>query len=349
MTVFVADIASYQHGLIPAALRPDCAGLFIKATQGATYVDPDYAGWLTEAKTAGLIVAAYHYIDGSSPTAQAAWLKTHIGDPSLPVMLDFEEGGFRQALDVADAMTAAELHPRLLYFAHGRWASLGSPALAAPLASRGLALINAAYPTMKAGTPVALYPGDNATEWAGYGGVTPSLWQFTDAGIESGQRIDINAYRGSATQLARLLDTTAPSAPTPTGSKPAPSWPTVSPGTTGPWVTLLQRALMLAGQDPKGVDGHYGGNTKVAVDAAQKAFKIHVDSQVGPVTWQHLRARTLVVQRALVGEGLGDGGTDSTAGPATATEVLAFQRHRKLPPDGIVGKHTSKALGIPAA
>ncbi len=348
MTVFVADIASYQHGLIPAALRPDCAGLFIKSTQGSSYVDPDYAGWLTEAKTAGLIVAAYHYIDGTSPAAQAAWLKARIGDTSLPVMLDFEQSTWQQALDVADAMTADGLHPRLLYFARSRWETLGSPGLAAPLAARGIALINAAYPTMKAGTPAALYPGDDAPQWAQYGGVTPSLWQFTDAGTEAGQRIDINAYRGSATQLARLLDTTPPSTPKPSGPK-AVAWPTVSPGNAGPWVTLLQRALMLAGQDPKGVDGHYGGNTKSAVDAVQKAFGIHVDSQVGPVTWQHLRARTLTVQKALVGEGLGAGGTDSTAGPATADEVLSFQRLRKLKQDGIVGPRTSRALGIHAA
>lgn len=342
MTVFVADIASYQHGLIPAALRPDCAGLFIKATQGSSYVDPDYAGWLTEAKAAGLIVAAYHYIDGTSPAAQAAWLKARIGDTSLPVMLDFEQSTWQQALDVADAMTADGLHPRLLYFARSRWETLGSPGLAAPLAARGIALINAAYPTMKAGEPAALYPGDDAPQWAQYGGVAPSLWQFTDAGTEAGQRIDINAYRGSATQFAKLLDTTPPSTPK------TVSWPTVSPGNAGPWVTLLQRALMLTGKDPKGVDGHYGGNTKAAVDAAQKAFGIHVDSQVGPITWQHLRARTLTVQKALAAHGYGRGGTDSTAGPETAAELVAYQDVRKLLPDGICGPRTSRALGIRA-
>ena len=128
-----------------------------------------------------------------------------------------------------------------------------------------------------------------------------------------------------------------------------PGRPQVVEGNTGYWVEVLQRSLMLAGQDPKGVDAHFGANTLAAVKAVQAAFGIHVDGQCGPVTWQHLETRTLAVQHALVGEGLGAGGTDSVAGPDTAQEVLAFQRERKLKQDSIVGKRTSKALGIPAA
>lgn len=349
MTVFVADIASYQQGLIPAELVPSCVCLEVKCTQGSTYVDPLYAGWIAEAKTVGLIPGAYHYLDGSSPAAQAAWLKAHIVDTTLPVMLDFEETGFPHAMDVADAMTQAGLRPKLLYFAHNRWVSLGSPPLLASLASRGLSLINAAYPTSKAGSPAGLYPGDSAPEWDEYGGVVPAMWQFTDAGVESGQRIDINAYKGTGAQLAALLGENAPTVPKPPTPKPtATAWPTQQLGSSGYFVGVLQRALMLAGQDPKGVDSHFGQNTLAAVEAAQHAFGIHVDGECGNVSWQHLEARTLVVQRALVERGLGAGGTDSVAGPATASETLAFQREHGLKQDGLVGKNTSAKLGIPA-
>jgi peptidoglycan hydrolase-like protein with peptidoglycan-binding domain len=345
MTSYVADIASFQQGLVPAELRPTCVALEIKATQGSTYVDPDYAGWLTEAKTTGLIPIAYHYLDGTAPAAQAAWLKAHIVDTTLPVMLDFEEGGFQQALEVADAMTTAGLRPKLLYFARGRWETLGSPALAAPLATRGLSLINAAYPSTAAGTAVALYPGDNAPEWAPYGGVTPLLWQYTDNAELAEQRIDVNAYKGTGTQLAALLGETAPKQPAAT---PVLSWPSQQSGSAGYFTEIVQRAVMLAGQDPKGVDAQFGANTQAAVEAAQKAYGIHIDGQVGPVTWGKLQARTLEVQRALASRGFGAGGTDSVAGPETAQEAENFQRSKRLLEDGICGAHTSAALGIPA-
>lgn len=209
MTLFVADIASYQAGLVPAALRPDCAALIVKCTQGSTYVDPQYAAWLDEARHAGLLVGAYHYVDNSPPMAQAVNLKTNIIDPSLVVMLDEEQAGLAQTLAVADAMKGLGLHVRLLYLARSYWSALGSPDLAGPLGRRGISLVNAAYPSAAAARPVQLYPGDSAAQWGAYGGVTPALWQFTEAATEAGQRIDVSAYRGTLAGLTDLFTTSA--------------------------------------------------------------------------------------------------------------------------------------------
>lgn len=214
MTFYIADIASYQKGLVPAALRPGIAALIVKCTQGSSYVDPFYAGWLTQARGTGLLLGAYHYVDGSSPQAQAANLKAHIVDPSLVVMLDSEDGNLLQQLEVADAMDALGLHVRIDYLARSYWAEIGSPDLAAPFGSRGLALVNAAYPTAAAGTPAGLYPGDGSTGWNQYGGIDPTLWQFTNAADEDGQRIDVSAFRGSLAQLQALFNS-APAAPAP--------------------------------------------------------------------------------------------------------------------------------------
>lgn len=205
MTVFIADIASYQAGLIPADLKPACVGLWVKCTQGSGYVNPYYEAWLAESKAAGLITAAYHYVDNSAPTAQAANLKAHIIDPAIPVMIDEESVSLQQALDVADAMTAAGLRVKLMYLSRTYWQSLGAPDLAAPLGARGLHLIEASYRTMAAGTTGQLYPGDAAPEWAPYGGVTPALLQFTATDQLAGQLLDCNAYRGTAAELAALL------------------------------------------------------------------------------------------------------------------------------------------------
>lgn len=207
MTLFVADIASYQAGLVPAQLKPDIAALIIKCTQGTNYVNPDYAAWLDEAGAAGLPVGAYHYVDDTDPATQAAWLKANIVDPTLAVMLDEESAGFSQALAVADAMDAGGLHVRLMYLARSYWQTLGSPDLSAPFNARGLALVNASYQSTASGSPAQLYPGDAAAGWDPYGGVTPTLYQFTDSATESGQSIDVSAFRGGFAALTALFTT----------------------------------------------------------------------------------------------------------------------------------------------
>jgi Glycosyl hydrolases family 25/Putative peptidoglycan binding domain len=348
MTVFIADIASYQQGLVPAALVPSCAALEIKVTEGSSYVDPDYAAWLPAAKAAGLLVIAYHYLDTSPAAAQAAWLKSHIVDTTLPIMLDVENGTLANALDVSDAMTALGLRPKLFYFAHSYWQTQGEPDLAAPLGSRGLSLINASYPSNASGSPVALYPGDSGSGWDPYGGVTPALWQYTDAGDEDGQHVDVNAYRGTAAALAVLLGE-----PTPTGAPAAAGsaltgWPELRQGSSGTWVSIAQQAVKLAGQNPAAVDGRFGPQTQAAVEGAQQALGDTRDGVVGPQTWGSLQQRTLVVQNALTAIGLGAGGTDSIAGPDTAAEVIAAQARFAIAQDGIVGPETSGKLGIAA-
>jgi peptidoglycan hydrolase-like protein with peptidoglycan-binding domain len=157
-----------------------------------------------------------------------------------------------------------------------------------------------------------------------------------------GQDVDLDEAVAGANGLWMPTGTPAP-------PPPAPSRPTVYDGQSGYWVEILQRSLMLDGQDPQGVDGLFGGHTLAAVKAAQGKFGIQVDGVVGNVTWGHLEARTLVVQRALVEQGYGAGGTDSVAGPTTAHEVTAFQSaNHHLLVDGVVGAHTSAALHIPA-
>ncbi len=47
-------------------------GIVHKATQGATYVDPKYAGRVKAAKSAGLLWGAYHFGTGADVDAQLA-------------------------------------------------------------------------------------------------------------------------------------------------------------------------------------------------------------------------------------------------------------------------------------
>jgi lysozyme len=52
------------------------AAVILKATQGTGFVDPTFLLRVAEAKAAGLLVGAYHFLDGSSPAEQVAHFLT---------------------------------------------------------------------------------------------------------------------------------------------------------------------------------------------------------------------------------------------------------------------------------
>lgn len=295
MTVFIADIASYQAGLNLSALT-DCVAVEVKCTEGATYANPDYAGWVAQGHSDGLPLLAYHYVDGSAASAQATNLKSHISDSSLRVMFDAEKGSvdLPHTLAVVDASVAAGLSPRFLYLPRWFWQQIGSPDLSGPLGSRGLLLINAAYPSSNTGTAAALYPGDNAAGWEPYGGVTPTLYQFTSTALEGGQKVDVNAFRGTRDGFLTLLGGSSSRITDPAPS--APAWPGVD-FIYKPGVRLVASTAVKTWQTQmrnRGwtitADGLYGPGSETVCRAFQQDSNAHgwpltVDGVVGPKTW----------------------------------------------------------------
>lgn len=210
MSILGPDISSYEQGLNVAALSDPF--VMMKCTEGTYYADPDYAGWLAQAKASKKLAVAYHFVKTeSSAQAQAVWLAAHIGDMSVPVMLDVETEGSSAphlplVLDVIDAMHGRGLNVRLVYLPRWFWQQIGSPDLTS-LTQRHVGVVASAYPGRRGLNPPVSYQGsggDAGAGWAPYGGVTPVLWQFTDAAVEQ-QTMDFNAYRGTINQLAALL------------------------------------------------------------------------------------------------------------------------------------------------
>lgn len=210
MTIFGPDISSYQQGMNVSALTDPF--VILKCTEGTYLADAEYAGWMAQAKASHKVVIPYHFVKTeASAQAQAAMLAAHIGDGSLPVMLDVETEGASVpnlpfVLSVIDAMRSRGLNVRLVYLPRWYWQQIGSPDLTA-LSSRGVGVVSSAYPRSGPMAPVSGYAadgGDHGVGWAPYGGVTPVLWQFTNAGTEQ-QNIDFNAFRGTIDQLAALL------------------------------------------------------------------------------------------------------------------------------------------------
>jgi hypothetical protein len=85
-------------------------------------------------------------------------------------------------------------NPRLVYLPHWWWQQIGSPDLT-PLARAGLSLISSDYTSYS----------DNGPGWTPYGGMTPVIWQYTDAQPFNGQSVDFNAYKGTVDELRVLL------------------------------------------------------------------------------------------------------------------------------------------------
>ncbi|MCA1191604.1 glycoside hydrolase family 25 protein [Saccharopolyspora sp. 6V] len=183
---------------------------FLKATEGSSFVDKRFSANLANARSAGLLVAAYHY---QRSTASAAAQVAHIQrvvPRDVPVILDVEDGSGNAALtrDLNARLNAAGYRTPLLYLPRWYWQQIGSPSLA------GLPpLWFSRYPDNRGGTASGIYGRVPASYWNGYGGLDVAVLQFTSSATVAGHTpVDANAYRGTREQLAALLGG-APAAP----------------------------------------------------------------------------------------------------------------------------------------
>jgi hypothetical protein len=75
------DISSNNHnGMLfnwPDAFAAGYEVVYIKATQGDSYLNPYLIADVKDARAAGFKVGIYHYFDSSEPELQASWFKTN--------------------------------------------------------------------------------------------------------------------------------------------------------------------------------------------------------------------------------------------------------------------------------
>src|ERR1700740_1399893 len=78
MSDVVIDISHYENVSqdFVSTAQAGIAAVILKATQGTAFVDPTFLPRVAEARAAGLLVGAYHFLDGSSPAAQVAHFLT---------------------------------------------------------------------------------------------------------------------------------------------------------------------------------------------------------------------------------------------------------------------------------
>lgn len=199
------DVSHYQAGLkLNGALA--CVA---KATQGTSYVDPTYSGFRKQSAALGIPFSGYHWIDTTDPASQARWY--HDNAAGAPCMWDAEAPGATVPRILAATAVLKALGGRAwgAYLPHWWWQGhIGSPDLR-PLQAAGLALVSSDYRIVPPGAG-----------WVPYGGVAPTVWQFTDKKPFGGQLCDFNRFNGTPAQLAALFAGTTPSPQPPQPPKP---------------------------------------------------------------------------------------------------------------------------------
>lgn len=272
MTIFFPDVSGYQNGLV---FNSDNVAIIAKATEGVYYRDAAFAGFQRQAASAGAVFSGYHFVkQEGSAAAQAQYYHDFAGN--TPVMLDVEsEGsskpGMIEIMSFINTTKNLGGRPWGVYLPHWYWQEIGSPDLT-PIRDAGAVLVSSSY----------IAYSDTGPGWAGYGGMAPTVWQYTDAFSYKGWSIDFNAYRGSVADFHTLV-TGAGSPPPPPAGEPVVSLahvigsakvdPARPTGETSNWndVIWVEKALnaegLLASQY---VDGSYGSMTVAAYAAWQR-------------------------------------------------------------------------------
>lgn len=202
---FGLDISHHQAAALDLAQcrREGIAFVFLKATEGSGFVDPEFRANLAEARAAGLLVAAYHYVRfDASAAGQVANVRRAV-PRDVPVIPDVEAGSGPLSItrEVIAGLRAAGYTVPLSYIPRWYWQQIGSPSLV------GLPpLWSSRYPDNAVGSLADEWADVPARYWDGYGGLPVAVLQFTSSVRIAGHApLDANAFRGTREQLAALL------------------------------------------------------------------------------------------------------------------------------------------------
>lgn len=209
MTLYGIDISNHQGAFdFAQARREGFVFATHKVTEGDYYRDPYWprARDLMREHFPGLF-GGYHFARNNiDVNRQADALLAHLGDTSIPIQLDYEDTGTRGSIDNMKALIRAIEERGMRVFANylPRWYWTGH--MGAPRLDGTPPIWNSHYVT-GTGYASVLYPGDGFAGWAEFhtGAPPVEILQFSEQGQVAGQKVDVNAYRGTEQQLRGLF------------------------------------------------------------------------------------------------------------------------------------------------
>lgn len=218
------DISNWQNGINLDAVPYDF--IIAKATQGKTYVSPDCARQVEQARARGKLFGVYHYIDGSSAIGEADFfidnIENWVGEGML--CLDWESnqnsawGNEDYLRQVAQRVIDRTGIPPVIYVQQSRMAQVK------PIAD-----------ALNCALWIAQYANVNATGYQdapwNEGAYSCAIRQYSSCGRLSGYsgNLDLNkAYMDAAAWKKYANPSGGASAPSPAPSKPSASAPSGS-------------------------------------------------------------------------------------------------------------------------
>lgn len=204
--IYGVDISNWQKGFdVKALVGEGFDFIFAKCSQGSGFVDPFYAGFCTQAREAGLLFSAYHFVDTSDPAAQARNIDRAVRDKSIPLMLDLEPADSRPTMlhfdSVKREVEKLGYKVRFSYIPRWYWEQIGRPDL-----SHVPGLFASNYVTGSGYASTLASKISRASQMTGYGNATPVILQYTDSGVVSNfTGVDCDIFYGDLSELKKLF------------------------------------------------------------------------------------------------------------------------------------------------
>lgn len=192
MTIFYPDLSNYQAGY---TIPSDTPAVVAKATEGTYYLDSSFHNFQHQATVMGIPFSGYHFLKSeSTPQEQAQYYYNFAG--KIPCMLDVETSGssrptVEQTIEFIQALQSLGGRVWGVYLPQWYWGDIGGDL--SRLVTAGAVLISSYYVSYS----------DSGPGWNGYGGATPTMWQYTSTPI------DMNAFKGTPAQLAAIINGTS--------------------------------------------------------------------------------------------------------------------------------------------
>jgi hypothetical protein len=291
--MWVVDISNHQPDFdVRTAIQDDgYEAVICKASEGTTFRDAFFDGFVDTTIASGGIPGAYHFLRAGNGASQADLLFERIAFHGGP------NGWFVACDNEADAswddtvtffgrwneLTAG--HPLVMYSGNWWWGQRNWPG------SELTPLLWDSRYVGGSGYGCELFEKVPDSWWqARYGGWSNVvLLQFSANATVAGNRpIDVSAFRGNRDEFLALFCTTPDAPPTP----PAPVWPAWSgrylkyqrPMMSGSDVSTWQGRMLERGWQIT-VDGWFGAESSRVCKQFQAEKGLTVDGIVGPVTW----------------------------------------------------------------